>query len=242
MYPIIVKEIQSYFSSLIAYVVISVFLLIVGLFMWIYPNSNVFDFGYANLDTLFLMAPYIFIFLISAITMKSFSEEYRLGTFELLTTTKVTDMQIVLGKFVANFCIVCITLLPTLLYVYTIHHLGAVKGNFDQGATLGSYIGLLLLSTCYISIGMFASSLSKNQIISFLLAMAFCYFFYESFKRLSELQIFGKNGFIIEWLGIDYHYFSVSRGVIDSRDLLYFLGFVAIFLGCTKWRFSSRLW
>ena len=113
MYPIIVKEIQSYFSSLIAYVVISVFLLIVGLFMWIYPNSNVFDFGYANLDTLFLMAPYIFIFLISAITMKSFSEEYRLGTFELLTTTKVTDMQIVLGKFVANFFIVCITLLPT---------------------------------------------------------------------------------------------------------------------------------
>jgi len=242
MIHLIVKEIQSYFSSLIAYVVISVFLLIMGLFLWIYPDTNVLDFGYANLDTLFLMAPYIFIFLISAITMKSFSEEYRVGTFELITTTKITDTQIILGKFFAHCFIVFLTLLPTFFYVFTIHQLGAVKGNYDTGGIVGSYIGLLLLSSCYVSMGMFASSLTKNQIVSFLFSMALCYLFYESFKRLSELSFLGKIAFFVEWLGIDYHYFSISRGVIDTRDILYFLGFIGIFLGFTKWRFSLRLW
>lgn len=229
-------------SSLIAYIVIIVFLLAIGLFMWIYPDTNVIDFGYANMDTLFSMAPWVLIFLISAVTMRSFSEEKRTGTIELLTTQSVTDNQIILGKYLAGLTLVIFAIVPTAVYYYTIHRLGAPVGNLDSGAIMGSYLGLVLLSACYVSIGLFASSITDSQIVSFILSMFLCFLFYSAFEQLSQFNVSGRLAYWIEWLGIDYHYRSISRGVVDTRDVAYFLSFALFFLGITKVVFGSRKW
>lgn len=242
MFTIAAKEIRTYLSSLIAYIVVVVFLLAIGLFMWVFPETNALDFGYANLDTLFTMAPMIFIFLISAISMKLFSEEKKSGTVELLTTHPVSDWNIVLGKFIAGFCIVIFALIPTLLYFYSIYQLGSPVGNIDTGATWGSFIGLFMLGGCYLSVGLFASSLTDNQIVAFLLSIFLCFFAYFAFFQLSKLNLFAGVDQYVEWLGINYHYESISRGVIDTRDLVYFFSFMAVFLGATKMIFSSRKW
>ncbi len=233
MFPLFVKEIRSFLSSLIAIVVIVVFLLAIGLFMWIFPDSNALDYGYSNMDILFSMAPWIFIFLISAITMRSFAEEKRLGTFESLVTKPISDLQIVLAKYLAGLVLVVFSLLPTLLYYYTIYQLGAPKGNIDSGAIWGSYIGLILLGSCYVSIGVFASSITENQIIAFIVSMFLCFFCFSAFEQLSKLTVFSSFDYILEWLGINYHYQSISRGVLDTRDVVYFLSFTALFLGFT---------
>lgn len=242
MGSIYIKEIRSFLSSLIAYIVIIVFLLAIGLFMWIYPDTNVIDFGYANMDTLFSMAPWVLIFLISAVTMRSFSEEKRTGTIELLTTQSVTDNQIILGKYLAGLTLVIFAIVPTAVYYYTIHRLGAPVGNLDSGAIMGSYLGLVLLSACYVSIGLFASSITDSQIVSFILSMFLCFLFYSAFEQLSQFNVSGRLAYWIEWLGIDYHYRSISRGVVDTRDVAYFLSFALFFLGITKVVFGSRKW
>lgn len=242
MISIYKKEIRSFLSSLIAYVVMVVFLTAIGLFMWVYPETNVLDFGYSNMDTLFFMAPWVFIFLISAITMRSFSEEKRNGTIEILTTHAVSDWQIVLGKYIAGLTLVLFALIPTAIYYYTIHQLGAPKGNLDTGAIAGSYIGLFFLGSCYVAVGLFASAITENQIVSFVLSMFLCFFFYSAFREFSQFSLFEPLSYSIEWLGIDYHYQSVSRGVVDTRDILYFLSFMALFLGMTKLAFSRRKW
>lgn len=233
MITLLIKEIRSFLSSLIAIIVIVVFLLAIGLFMWVFPDTNVLDYGYSNLDTLFSMAPWVFIFLISAITMRSFSEEKRMGTFESLVTKPISDLQIVLAKYLAGLVLVMFSLIPTLVYYYTIYSLGAPKGNIDSGATMGSYIGLLLLGSCYISIGLFASSITENQIIAFITSMFLCFFCFSAFEQISKLGIFSSVDYLLEWLGINYHYQSISRGVLDTRDLVYFLSFTALFLGLT---------
>jgi ABC-2 type transport system permease protein len=242
MRSIYLKEIRSFLSSLIAYIVIIVFLLAIGLFMWIYPETNVIDFGYANMDTLFSMAPWVLIFLISAITMKSFSEERKTGTIELLTTQSVNDNQIILGKYLAGLTLVAFAILPTVIYYYTIHQLGSPEGNLDSGAILGSYIGLMLLAACYVGIGIFSSSITDSQIVAFVLSMFLCFVFYSAFEQLSKFNMSGKIAYWIEWMGIDYHYRSISRGVVDTRDILYFFSFIAFFLGLTKVVFGSRKW
>ncbi|MCU0441093.1 MAG: gliding motility-associated ABC transporter permease subunit GldF [Bacteroidia bacterium] len=242
MYSILKKEIRSFLSSLIAYVVITVFLLAIGLFMWILPEYNVFDMGYANLDTLFNMAPTVFIFLISAITMRSFSEEKKSGTIEVLTTKPISDMHIILGKYLAGVVLVIFALLPTLIYVYTVYQLGATKGNLDIGATTGSYIGLLLLASCFVAIGMFASSITDNQIVSFVVSMFLCYAFYNVFDLLANFSLLGSWDSVVASLGIRAHYVSISRGVIDSRDVLYFLSIILAFIWATKTAFTSRKW
>ena len=191
MYSIFKKEIRSFLSSLIAYVVIIVFLLIVGLFTWVFADGNILAQGYASLDTLFFMAPWIFIFLISAITMRSFSEEINQGTFEILSTKPITDFQIILGKYLAAVCLVAFSVLPTLLYFYSVYQLGLPKGNIDMGATWGSYIGLILLGGCYASIGIFSSAATSNQIVAFVLGMFLCFFFYVGFQQISNLSLFG---------------------------------------------------
>ncbi len=234
------KELRSYLSSLIAYIVIIVFLLAIGLFMWVYPDTNALDYGYSSLETLFTMAPWVFIFLISAICMRSFAEERKARTVELLVTHPVSNWDIVLGKFFAIWVIVLFALIPTLLYFYTIHSLGAPVGNIDTGATWGSYIGLLFLGACYIGIGLFASSITDNQIVAFVLSIFLCFFFFSAFVQISKFS--GEFGNFIEWIGISYHYDSVSRGVIDTRDILYFVSFTAVFLGITKYQFSIRKW
>jgi ABC-2 type transport system permease protein len=231
VYSILKKEITSYLSSLVAYVTIGVFLLVMGLFLWVFPDSSILDYGYANLDSLFNTAPYLFMFLIPAITMRSLAEERREGTFELLLTRPLSDGQIILGKFFACVLLVLFALLPTLVYYVSVYQLGSPVGNIDIGAVIGSYIGLFLLGSCFTAIGLFASSISKNQIIAFTIAVFLCFFFYSGFDSLSGLLSLQNLG--LESLGITQHYESVSRGVLDTRDLAYFVCLSALFIWLT---------
>ncbi len=242
MYSIFKKEIRSFLSSLIAYVVIIVFLLVIGLFTWVFAEGNVLTQGYSNLDILFFMAPWVFIFLISAITMRSFSEEIKQGTFEILSTKPITDLEIIMGKFFAAVVLVIFAILPTLLYFYSIYQLGLPKGNIDVGATWGSYIGLVLLGGSYCAIGLFASSITPNQIVAFILSMFLCFFIYVGFQQLSSLSLFGSWDSFVQSLGIQYHYDSISRGVVDTRDLTYFISLMSVFLGLTYLVLGSRKW
>ncbi|MCO6495491.1 MAG: gliding motility-associated ABC transporter permease subunit GldF [Bacteroidetes bacterium] len=244
MWTIYKKEIRSFLSSLIAYVVIAVFLIVTGMFTWLFKDTSVLDSGYANLDPLFSIAPIIFIFLVSAITMRSFSEERKSGTIETLTTRPVSDMSIIMGKYFAGLTLVLFSILPTLLYYYSVNKLSInpEQTGIDKGATLGSYIGLLLLGAVYVAIGTFASALSDNQIIAFLLSMFLCFFFFIAFDFLSDLEFLKNSDFSTEWLGINYHYRSISKGVADTRDLIYFLSLTILFLGFTKFIFGSRKW
>jgi ABC-2 type transport system permease protein len=242
MIAIFLKELTAFFSSLIGYIAIAVFLILIGLIMWVFPN-NVLDFGYANLDMLFDNAPLVFILLIPAVTMRLFSEEKKGGTLEIITTRPITESQIILGKYFAAIVLVLIALAPTLLYYYSVFHLATPVGNIDIGATLGSYIGLILLSATFIAIGIFASALTDNQIVAFILAAFLCFIFYAAFSALSGLGIFGgKIDDIVQSIGIQYHYSSISRGVVDSRDLIYFISLIIIFLFGTKTILESRKW
>jgi ABC-2 type transport system permease protein len=242
MYSIFLKEVRSFLSSLIAIIVIVVFLIANGLFLWVFKETNILDNGYANIDPLFELAPIIFIFLISAITMRSFSEEKKTGTFETLTTKPISDMGIIMGKFFAALTIVVLAILPTLLYYYTVHKLSVPVGNIDTGALIGSYIGLLLLSAGYISIGLFSSIITDNQIVSFILSMFLCFFIFTVFDFLGSFEWLKNNNFFVEWLGINYHYKNISRGVVDTRDILYFVSLIVLFVWLTKIKLNSRKW
>jgi len=228
---ILKKEITSYLSSLVAYVTIGVFLLVLGLFLWVFPDTGILSYGYAGLDSLFSTAPYLFMFLIPAITMRSLAEERKEGTFELLLTRPLTDWQIVLGKYFASLLIVFFALAPTLVYYYSVYTLGTPQGNIDTGGVIGSYIGLFLLGAGFAAIGLFASSISKNQIIAFTIAVFICFFFYSGFDSLSQLLSLQNWG--LQNLGITEHYQSVSRGVLDTRDLAYFIILAGLFICLT---------
>jgi len=228
---ILKKEITSYLSSLVAYVTIGVFLLVLGLFLWVFPESSILDYGYAGLDSLFSTAPYLFMFLIPAITMRSLAEERREGTFELLLTRPLANWQIVLGKYLACLVLVLFALLPTLVYYYSVYQLGAPQGNIDTGGVIGSYIGLFLLGGSFTAIGLFASSISKNQIIAFTIAVFLCFFFYSGFDSLS--QMLALQSLNLQDIGITEHYQSVSRGVLDTRDLTYFIIVIGLFICLT---------
>ena len=243
MIPVFLKEINAFFASLIGYVVIGTFLVIMGLLMWVFPEFSIPDGNYASLDTLFGIAPMVFMFLIPAVTMRSLAEEKQSGTIELLVTRPVTDWQIVGGKFLAAFVLVVISLLPVWLYYFSVWQLGAPQGNIDFGGTLGSFIGLLFLAGAFVSIGIFASSLTNNQIVAFVLATFLCFFVYLAFDYLSRLPIFfGKTDDIIQSLGIDYHYNSISRGSLDTRDIVYFLSVIALFFAATLLSLGKRKW
>ena len=243
MISIYLKEINAFFSSLIGYMVIGAFLAIMGLVMWVFPDTSVLDGNYAGLNTMFGMAPMIFMFLIPAVTMRTFAEENQTGTIELLLTRPIPDWQIVLGKFLGSFTLVVFALIPTLIYYYSVYHLGAPAGNIDSGGTLGSYIGLMFLVAAFVSIGVFASSITNNQIVAFVLATFLCFFVYLAFDYLSRLPVFfGKSDDLVQSLGIQYHYDSVSRGVLDTRDLVYFISLTLFFLAATVLRLNRRKW
>jgi ABC-2 type transport system permease protein len=243
MLTLYIKEINSFLSSLIGYIVITIFLTVIGLFMWVFPgNLNLLDSGYANIDTLFIIAPWVFMFLVPAVTMRMFADEKKLGTIELLLTRPLTDLNIVLGKYLAGLSLVLLALIPTLVYYFAAHTLGNPSGNIDTGAMWGSYLGLLFLAAAFVSIGLFASSLTENQIISFIIAVFLCFFFFIGFESISQLALFGKVDNIILFLGINEHYISMSRGVIDTRDVLYYLSLISIFLILTKTVLESRKW
>jgi ABC-2 type transport system permease protein len=243
MYPIYKKEIATFFSSLIGYIVVGVFLVLMGLLLWVFPDFSIIDNSFASLDTLFSIAPMVFMFLIPAVTMRSFAEETQSGTIELLVTRPLSDWQIVGGKFLANLTLVAFSLLPTVLYYFTVYQLGAPKGNLDTGGIIGSYIGLLFLAGAFVAIGVFASSLTNNQIVSFVLATFLCFFVYMAFDFLSQLPIFyGRIDDLIQSIGIQYHYNSVSRGVLDTRDVVYFLSIIVLFLAATVLSLGRRKW
>lgn len=243
MFAIYFKEINTFFSSLIGYIVIGVFLVLMGLVMWVFPDYSVLDNGYANLDALFGIAPMVFLFLIPAVTMRTFAEEKQSGTIELLVTRPITDWQIVGGKFMACLTLVLFSLIPTALYYYTVYQLGAPVGNLDSGGIMGSYIGLFFLAGAFVAIGLFASSLTNNQIVSFVLATFLCFVAYMAFDSLSKLPIFfGKTDDIVQSLGISYHYDSMSRGVVDSRDVVYFASIILSFLAATVLVLGKRRW
>ena len=243
MFSLLKKEIQAFLGSLIGYIVIVVFLVIMGLIMWVFPSDyNVLDSEYATLGSLFNIAPWVFMFLIPAVTMKLFAEENRTGTIELLLTKPLTDLQIIGAKYLAGFILVLFSLLPTLIYYVTIYQLGAQPGNLDQGGTWGSYLGLLFLASGFVAIGLFASSLSDNQVVSFIIAVFLSFFTYIGFDFISSLSLFGSMDLFVQKLGINEHYGSMSRGVIDSRDALYFLSLIALFFLLTKLKLSARNW
>ena len=211
--------------------------------MWVLPtDSNILDNGYANIDALFILAPWVFLFLIPAITMRSFADEKKSGTIELLLTRPLSDLQIILAKYFAGVTLVLFSLLPTLIYYYSVHRLGSPLGNIDTGGMWGSYIGLLFLGAAFVSIGIFASAVTDNQVISFILSLFLCFFIYTGFDFLSSFAFFGKIDNIILALGINTHYMSMSRGVVDSRDIIYFVSLVAIFIVSTRTVLESRKW
>ena len=242
MFEIIHKEFMGYLHSLIAYVVLAVFLSGIGLLMWIFPETSVLEYGYADMDTLFRLGPYVLMFLIPAITMKSFSEEYKSGTIEWLLTKPLNDWQILLGKYFAALLLVCFALIPTGVYYYSVYELGSPAGNIDSSGVAGSYIGLFLLSGAFTSIGMFASSFSKNQIIAFLVAVFLSFIFYSGIGSLAAINVWSGFSEFIERIGIVFHYNALSRGLVDSRNVLYLISFSTFVLMGTKLVLSSRKW
>jgi ABC-2 type transport system permease protein len=242
MFAILQKEINSFLNSLVGYVVLAVFLIGMGLLVWVFPEYSLLQYGYAGLDAFFLLTPFLYMFLIPAITMRTFAEEKRLGTMELLFTRPLTDLQIILGKYLAACVLVVLSLLPTLLYYYTIYQLGSPKGNIDTAAVVGSYVGLVLLGAVFSAIGVFASALTDNQIVSFIIAVFFCFIFYAGFSQIASINVWATYAYVIGQLGIDAHYNAVSKGLLDSRDILYFFSIIIIMLGATQVVLGSRKW
>lgn len=236
MFAILKKEINSFFSTSIGYLVIGIFLITNGLFIWVFKGEfNIFDYGFADLSGYYFIAPWIFLFLIPAITMKSFSEEKKQGTLEILLTTPISNWQLVLGKFLGAFALIILALLPTLLYIYTVHQLGNPIGNIDLGSAIGAYTGLLGIAMIYCAIGIFTSSISNNQIVAFILAVFLCFTLYYGFEGLSEI-----TGTSIEKFGIKSHFNTISKGIIDTRNIIYFFSISALFLFFTSLTLTKK--
>ncbi|MEH0157909.1 gliding motility-associated ABC transporter permease subunit GldF [Limibacter armeniacum] len=242
MLQVLLKEVNSFLSSLAGYIVILVFLIVSGLFSWVFPNTSIPAGGFANLQPLFSLAPYIFMFLIPAITMRSISEEKRTGTLELLLTRPLSDLQIITGKYLACLVLVIVSLIPTFIYYYSVYQLGTPQGNIDTAAVIGSYIGLFFLGATFTAIGILASSLTDNQIVAFIISLFFCFLLYDGFTLLASVNVWADYSYILSKWGIDYHYRSVSKGLIDSRNVLYFLSIITIMLSLAKLALNSRKW
>ena len=238
MRAIFFREIKSFFGSPIGYLVIAIFLIINGLFLWIFDGQyNILKSGFADLTPFFTLSPWILIFLIPAVTMKSFSDEKKLGTLELLLTKPLSIWQIVNGKFLGALLLIVMAIIPTFIYVAVISTLGMPEGNIDMGSTIGSYFGLLFLIAAYSAIGIFTSTLSDNQIVAFIVAVFLCFFFYFGFEGLAT--VVPKMSTIIASLGMQDHFKSMSRGVLDTRDILYFSSITVVFLSFTVYKLKS---
>lgn len=242
MYAVFKRELFSLLNSLMAYITIGVFLLVSGLLLWFFPDTSILEYGYAELNGFFSLAPFLFMFLVPAITMRSFAEERREGTYVLLASRPLTDWQIILAKYFACLVLVLFALLPTLIYYYSIVQLGMPQGNIDGGAVTGSYIGLLLLGGAFASTGIFASSVTKNQVIAFAVAVFLSFIAYSGFDALAKIFALGTLEDVFAWLSVNEHFQSMSRGVLDTRDLVYFLSFILLFLGATKLAIGGRKW
>lgn len=225
-----------------AYITIGVFLLVSGLLLWFFPDTSILEYGYAELNGFFSLTPFLFMFLIPAITMRSFAEERREGTYVLLASRPLTDWQIILAKYFACLTLVLFALIPTLLYYYSIVQLGLPKGNIDGGAVAGSYTGLLLLGAAFAAIGIFSSSVTKNQVIAFAVAVLLSFIAYSGFDSLGKIFASTVLEDVFGWLSINVHFQSMSRGVLDTRDAVYFITFILVFLGITRIVIGGRKW
>jgi len=243
MWVLFRKEINNFFSSLLGYVVIFFFLLANGLLIWVFRSPvNVLEGNYSTLDSLFFISPWAFLFLIPAITMRMFADEKKLGTLELLLSRPINETTLVLSKFLASWLLAVLAIIPTLLYFFSVWKLGSPPGNIDIGGTWGSYIGLLLLAGVYASIGVFASSLTDNQAVAFVMAVVFILIITWGFNLLATVFNSGSMEFVISKPGLIHHYESLRRGVVDSRDLVYFFGVILIFIMSTRTVLLSRKW
>tara|TARA_R110001599_G_scaffold195671_1_gene392119 strand:+ start:3883 stop:6288 length:2406 start_codon:yes stop_codon:yes gene_type:complete len=239
MWAIYRKEVQQFLNSLIAYVVIGVFLTGIGLLMWVFPETSVLDYGYAQLDTLFSLGPFVYMFLIPAITMRMLAEERKSGTLELLLTRPLSDFQIIFGKYLSAITLVIFSVLPTVVYYYSVYQLGSPVGNLDTPGIIGSYMGLILLGGVFTSIGLFASALSENQIVAFILAVFFCFFMFTGISSLADIFT-GQTALYIDEMSLSFHYDAMSRGLIDSRNLVFFLSTITVVLLLTSLKFAAR--
>lgn len=242
MWVLLRKEFLSFYNSLIAFLVTGSFLIMTGLLMWVFPETSVLEYGYADMDTLFSLAPYLFIFLVPGITMRSFAEEKKSGTLELLITRPLTDAQIVVAKFLASWLLVVVALIPTLVYYASLYAMGDPPGNIDTPGVAGSYIGLLLLASVFCAAGILASLLSANQIVAFVLAAFFCYFLFSGFDSIAALMQWSELSLRLKQMGLLYHYEALGRGVVDSRDVVYLISLTALLLLSAKTILSSRTW
>ena len=233
MFSICRKDLQQFFSNLTAYITMTLFLVVCGIFLFVLRDSNLFDFGYATLDRFFELAPWVFVFIVPALSMRSFSDEYRLGTFETLRTRPIRQRDLVLGKYLALLAVILLVLLPTGLYVITIQQLSAT-GTIDGGGILGSYIGLFLLAAVFAAIGLCCSSFTLNAVAAFLISSFVCVVLYFGFQAISKLPVFqGGIDYYLEILGLDYRYQSMGRGLLDGRDAMYFFTLIVFFLWLT---------
>lgn len=241
MRAIFFREINAFFSSMIGFLAMGFFITITGLVLWFFPEYEILEYGYATLESFFTLAPILFLFIIPAITMRLFSEEKQMGTIEWLYTKPFTDREILLGKFFASLAIIVIALIPTLIYFFSIYQLGYPKGNIDHGGVIGSYFGLIMLASAFCAIGLFCSSITANQIVAFILAAVISALFFWGFDLVSKFSFLeGSFDYFLKNLGIAYHYDSISRGVLDTRDLIYFLSLSFLFLYLTHFQLEKR--
>lgn len=241
MWAVCKKEIRHFFSSLTGIIALAVFLLINGLFLFIFPDTSIFDFGYATLDKFFELAPFVLLFLIPAITMRSLSEEFKTGTYEILQTKPLKHLQLIGGKYLGCLFIVVLALLPTIIYAISIQKLSIDNAGIDTGGTIGSYIGLFFLAAAFTAIGVCCSSFTNNPVVAFIISAFACFILYNGFNAISRIPaLAGGADYYLEMLGIDYHYRSISRGVVDSRDIIYFISVIVFFLFFTQHNLIKR--
>lgn len=234
------KEINQFFSSPIAYIIMVVFLTAVGLMLWVFPDTSLLEYGYADMGTFFNLTPYVMLFLVPAITMRSIAEEVRTGTLEWLLTKPVSRWGLVGGKFLANWLLLVLTLLPTLVYYISLYQLGSPAGNIDSASVFGSYIGLLLLGGVFVAIGLWASSMNENQVVAFVLGVFFCFLLYVGLSSLTGLLGDGGFAYWLSYLALDDQYRALGRGLVDSRNVIYLLSLSGLFLWLTTTRLTTR--
>ncbi|MBJ10169.1 MAG: gliding motility-associated ABC transporter permease subunit GldF [Flavobacteriales bacterium] len=243
MFALFKKEINGFFSTPVGFLIIAVFLLSNSLLMWGFSSDyNILDNGYAHMDSLFILAPILFLLFIPAVTMRLFADEHKEGTIELILTKPLTELQIVLAKYFAGLILVILSILPTLVHYFSIYSLGETNGNLDSAGIFGSYIGLFFLASGFVAIGTFSSAISKNQIISFIIAIIISAFFYLGWDIIASGISNGKVELTIQYIGINAHYLSLSKGVIDTRDILYFISLNTLFVLLTQTILASRKW
>jgi ABC-2 type transport system permease protein len=242
MWPVSKKEIQQFFSSLTGIVTLSVFLLMNGLFLFVFPDTSIFDFGYATLDKFFELAPLLLLFLVPATTMRSFSEEFKTGTYEILQTKPLSHTQLILGKYLGSLIILTLALLPTIVYAISLQQLSISNMGIDKGAIIGCYLGLFCLAAVFAAIGICCSSFTQNPVVAFIVCAFACFILYNGCSAISRIPaLAGGADYYIEMLGIDYHYKSMSRGVVDSRDVIYFTTTIFFFLFITQQNLLKRV-